>query len=379
MGPLAGYRIIEIAGIGPGPFGAMCLADMGAEVIRVGRQDGSQFHSDSPRLDFLNRGKRSICVDLKQPEGIEVVLKLVETADALVEGFRPGIMEKLGLGPEVCLARNPRLVFGRMTGWGQEGPLAQRAGHDINYIALSGALHAMGRAGEKPAIPLNLVGDFGGGGLLLAYGVVCALLEAQKSGEGQVVDAAMVDGASLLMTSIFAAHQAGYWSAQRGTNMLDSGAFFYEVYETADGRHVSLGAIEPQFYAQLMQRLGFAADDIPPQFDPAQWPALKAKVAARVREKTRDEWCAIFDGSDACYAPVLAMDEITGHPHHRARGSFPEQQGVWQPRPAPRFSRTAAQHSPKAVPSGADTLALLQALGYSQTDIDALRGRGAVS
>ncbi|MBW2400859.1 MAG: CoA transferase, partial [Deltaproteobacteria bacterium] len=275
MGPLQGTRIIEISGLGPGPFAAMVLADMGADVIRIERPGGGTFPTGPS--DLVNRGKRCICVNLKKPAGVDIVLRLVEGADALVEGFRPGVTERLGIGPDTCLERNPRLVYGRMTGWGQEGPLAQEAGHDINYVSLTGALHAMGRRGEKPAIPLNLVGDFGGGGLLMAFGVVCALLEAKGSGRGQVVDAAMVDGASLLLTSIYGAQQAGWWSEERGTNMLDSGAHFYEVYETADGKWVSIGSIEPQFYASLVERLGLEGVDLPEQLDQSQWPALKER------------------------------------------------------------------------------------------------------
>lgn len=377
MGPLRGMRVIEIAGMGPGPFAAMVLADMGADVIRVDRPGGGLFASGAAS-DLLSRGKRSICVDLKQPGGVEVVLQLVEGADALVEGFRPGVVEKLGIGPEACLARNPRLVFGRMTGWGQEGPLAQEAGHDINYIALSGVLHAIGRRGEAPAIPLNLIGDFGGGGLLLAFGVVCAMLEARTSGEGQIVDAAMVDGAALLMASLYGAHQAGFWSDERGTHLLDSGAPFYEVYETADGRWISIGSIEPQFHASLLERLGLTEESLPDQMDQQAWPALKVRFAEIFKTKTRDEWCRIFDGSDACFAPVLAMSEVHAHPHHVARDTFHEIHGVRQPRPAPRFSRTAPAVGRPPAAVGAHTEEILRETACSPAEIASLRESGAI-
>jgi alpha-methylacyl-CoA racemase len=376
MGPLHGTRIIEISGLGPGPFAAMVLADMGADVIRVERPGGGTFPTGP--ADLVNRGKRCICVDLKKPEGVDVVLRLVEGADALVEGFRPGVTEKLGIGPDACLERNPRLVYGRMTGWGQEGPLAQEAGHDINYVSLTGALHAMGRRGEKPAIPLNLVGDFGGGGLLMAFGVVCALLEAKGSGRGQVVDAAMVDGASLLLTSIYGAQQVGWWSEERGTNMLDSGAHFYEVYETADGKWVSIGSIESQFYASLVERLGLEGVDLPQQMDQSQWPALKERLAGIFKTKTRDQWCTVFENSDACFAPVLAMSEAHEHPHNAARGAFALNDGVRQPRPAPRFSRTDADLGIGPAKLGEHTDEVLAEAGFSSDEIASLRDVGAV-
>ena len=365
MGPLSGIRIVEIAGIGPGPFAAMLLADMGAEVIRVERPGGNMFSGDLTQLDFLNRGKRCLCADLKTPGGIDVVKRLLKSADAMLEGFRPGVMEKLGLGPDDCLALNDKLVIGRMTGWGREGPLAMRAGHDINYIAVAGALHPIGRAGEKPVIPLNLVGDFGGGGMLLAYGMVCALLESKMSGKGQVVDAAMVDGAALLMTSIFAASQTGFWSEQRGTNMLDSGAPFYEVYETADGKYMAVGAIESQFYQVFVERLGLK-ESLPNQYDVEQWPVMKEQIQAAFLAKTRDEWTAIFEDSDACVSPVLEMREAKDHPHNRARASFVERDGIWQPRTAPRFSRTDGGEAGSAVSIGHDTRTILNELDYSE-------------
>lgn len=376
MGPLQGTRIIEISGLGPGPFAAMVLADMGADVIRIERPGGGTFPTGPS--DLVNRGKRCICVDLKKPEGIDIVLRLVEGADALVEGFRPGVTERLGIGPDACLELNPRLIYGRMTGWGQEGPLAQEAGHDINYVSLTGALHAMGRRGEKPAIPLNLVGDFGGGGLVLAFGVVCALLEAKSSGRGQVVDAAMVDGASLLLTSIYGAQQAGWWSEERGTNMLDSGAHFYEVYETADGKWVSIGSIEPQFYASLVERLGLAGVDLPEQLDQSQWPALKERLSGIFKTKTRDQWCSVFENSDACFAPVLAMSEAHEHPHNAARGAFPVNDGVRQPRPAPRFSRTEADLGAGPAKLGEHTDEVLAEAGFSNDEIASLREAGAI-
>jgi alpha-methylacyl-CoA racemase len=379
MGPLQGLTIIEIAGIGPGPFAAMLLADMGANVIRVERPGGSMFTAaHNPKLDFLNRNKRCISINLKHPDGVETVLTLLEKAAALLEGNRPGVMERLGLGPEVCLARNPALVYGRMTGWGQEGPMAKEAGHDINYIALSGALHPIGRAGEKPAIPLNLVGDFGGGGLMLAYGMVCALLEAKNSGSGQVVDSAMIDGAATLMASTFAACQVGFWSEERGTNLLDSGSHFYEVYETADGKYISLGSIEPQFYAALLDKLGDDAKYFENQFDAENWPAMKDRMSGIIKRKTRDEWDEIFAGADVCYAPVLSMSEVRHHPHHQARGSFLDDGEVWQPAPAPRFSRTRGEVHSSAAEIGEHTQDIMREFGFSEEQITAQLESGAV-
>ncbi len=381
MGPLEGITIIEIVGLGPAPFAAMLLADLGADVIRIDRPGGGTFGDhDKPELDLLNRGKRSVCVNLKTEEGVETVLRLLETADGLLEGFRPGVMEKLGLGPDTCLARNAKLVFGRMTGWGQSGPLAQTAGHDINYVSLAGAVHAMGRAGEKPAIPLNLVGDFGGGGLMLAFGVVSAILEAQRSGQGQVVDAAMIDGAATLMTSVFAAYQANFWSDQRGTNMLDSGAHFYEIYETADHKYVSIGAIEPQFYAELLQRLGASAqEDFSNQFDIANWPAMKERMSTLIKQKTRDEWDELLEGSDACYAPVLSLDEVRHHSHHRQRATFIDDGEVWQPAPAPRFSRSHAEIKNSPAKLGQHTQEVLLEYDFSSEEIQAYLDRGILA
>ncbi len=373
MGPLEGITIVEIVGLGPAPFAAMLLADMGANVIRIDRPWGGTFGDhQKPQLDLLNRGKRSVCVNLKTEEGVETVLRLIEQADGLVEGFRPGVMEKLGLGPDVCAARNEKLVFGRMTGWGQNGPLAQAAGHDINYVSLAGAAHAIGRAGEKPAIPLNLVGDFGGGGLMLAFGMVCAILESRRSGLGQVVDAAMIDGAAALMTSVFAAFQADFWSDQRGTNMLDSGAHFYEIYETADQKYVSIGAIEPQFYAELLRRLGGRAEaDFANQYDIASWPAMKEQMAELIKQKTRDEWDELLAGSDVCYAPVLSMAEVRHHEHHRERGTFIDDGDVWQPAPTPRFSRSQAEITRSPAVLGQHTREVLLEYGFAADEINA--------
>lgn len=380
MGPLEGVRVVELAGIGPGPFCAMVLADMGAEVLRVDRPDRVRpGRPERPPLDLLGRGRRSAAIDLKHPEGAAALLRLVERADVLVEGFRPGVMERLGLGPDVCLERNPRLVYGRMTGWGQEGPLAHAAGHDINYIALAGALHAIGRRGEPPVPPLNLVGDFGGGGLLLAFGIVCALYERERSGRGQVVDAAMVDGAALLMTMFFGMRAAGFWSDERGTNLLDTGAHFYEVYETADGRYVALGPIEPQFYRELLEKLGLADDPaFAAQMDRSRWPELKERLAAIFRTRTREEWCALLEGTDACFAPVLSLEEAPRHPHNVARGTFVEFEGVVQPAPAPRFGRTRPElRRPPAHP-GEHTEEALRDWGFAPEEIEKLRAAGAI-
>ena len=374
MGPLAGLRFIELAGIGPGPFCGMMLSDMGAEVIRIDRKSGA---AKAP-IDVLARNRRSIAVDLKQPEGVATVLKLVESADALFEGFRPGVTERLGLGPKDCMSRNPKLVYGRMTGWGQEGPMAQAAGHDINYIGLAGALHGIGRAGERPVPPLNLVGDFGGGGMLLAFGLVCAILEAQKSGKGQVVDAAMVDGAASLMSMFFSMAASGAFTDQRGTNLLDGGAHFYDTYETKGGEYICIGSIEPQFYAELVDKAGLDPEQFKPQMDSGQWPALKAELARVFKTKTRGEWCEIMEGSDVCFAPVLSIFEAPEHPHAKARNSFVEVDGVVQPAPAPRFDRSQPQVQHGARAPGADTSSILADYGFSQADIDQLVAAGTV-
>jgi alpha-methylacyl-CoA racemase len=380
-GPLAGVKVVEIAGIGPGPFAAMLLADLGADVIRVDRAQAvspDAAASDRPHWDLLNRGRRSIGVDLKNPDGVGTVLRLVEKADALVEGFRPGVAERLGIGPDDCLARNPRLVYGRMTGWGQDGPYAQAAGHDINYIALAGALHPIGRSGQAPVPPLNLVGDFGGGGMLLAFGVVCALLESRSSGQGQVVDAAMVDGAAVLMTMFHSMRAIGMWADERGTNLLDTGAHFYDVYETADGGYVSVGSIEPQFYAELRRLAGLEADEWNAQMDRSAWPTLKEKLAAVFRTKTRDEWCSIMEHTDVCFAPVLSLAEAPQHPHNVARGTFVDVAGTVQPAPAPRFSRTPGSIERPPAQPGQHTDEALADWGFPADDIAKLREAGAV-
>jgi alpha-methylacyl-CoA racemase len=377
MGPLEGFRLLEIAGIGPGPYCAMVLADMGAEVVRIVRPGPDPFAS-RPSHDLLSRGRRSVCVDLKRPEGVDTVLRLAERADGLFEGFRPGVMERLGLGPDVCFARNPGLVYGRMTGFGQEGPLAQAAGHDINYIALAGVLAHIGRAGQPPTPPINLIGDFGGGGLLLAFGMVCALLERTRSGKGQVVDAAMVDGAAALMTIFHGAQQSGFWKDAAGTNMLDSGAPWYDAYETADGKYVSIGSIEPQFYAELLAKTGLDAEALPDQNDPAGWPALRERLSKLFKSRTRDAWCDALEGSDACFAPVLTMSEARAHPHAAARGSFVDVAGVAQPRPAPRFSRTDSGVSRPPSVAGADTDEVLGAWGFEAAEIASLRDAKAI-
>ena len=380
-GPLQGYRIIEIAGIGPGPFAAMLLSDLGAEVIRVDRAQAVRGPlPDSPHYDILLRGRRNIAIDLKQADGVEALLSLVESADALIEGFRPGVMERLGVGPEACLARNPKLVFGRMTGWGQEGMYGQAAGHDINYIALAGALAHFGRAGERPTPPLNMVGDFGGGGMFLALGVVAALLEAQKSGKGQVVDTAMVDGTAILMTMFWAMKNVGLFDENApGTNLLDTGAHFYDVYECNDGKYVSLGSIEPQFYAELMRLTGLEGDpEFSKQMDKSQWPHLKSRLAEVFRTKSQADWCAIMEATDVCFAPVLTMSEAAHHPHNIERRTFVEHAGVVQPAPAPRFSRTQGELSSPPAHAGQNSREVLELCGFSAEKIEQLLASGAV-
>ncbi len=381
MGPLQGVKIIELTGLGPGPFAAMMLSDMGAEVIRIDRSSAVRGGDPAtPPLDPLARGRRSIGVDLKNPDGVETVLSLVEDADVLMEGFRPGVAERLGLGPNVCLARNSRLVYGRMTGWGQDGPYASAAGHDINYIALAGALESIGHAGQKPTVPLNLVGDFGGGGMYLAFGIACALFESQRSGEGQVVDAAMVDGAASLMNMFWGMKAMNFWGPDRGTNMLDTGAPFYDVYECSDGKFVSIGSIEPQFYAELLELSGLGdVAGFDQQMNSAEWPAMKEQVAAVFKAKSRDEWCTIMEHTDVCFAPVLSMEESTKHPHMVERGTFVEVGGVTQAGPAPRFSRTKAKiQGPPAHP-GQHTDEVLASFGFAEARIAELRASGAIS
>lgn len=379
MGVLSGYKVVEFAGIGPAPMCAMLLSDMGAEVLRIDRaEDANLGIPTEAKYGVLNRGRRSVAIDLKKKEGAEVALKLIEKADALIEGFRPGVMERLGLGPDVCLARNPRLVFGRMTGWGQDGPLAHAAGHDINYIALTGALHSIGRKGQAPVPPLNLVGDFGGGGVYLALGVVAGILETQKSGKGQVIDVAMTDGASSLMAAIYGLRAAGRWTDERGENILDTGSHYYDVYETSDKKYVSIGSIEPKFYADLLRLSGLQHEELPRQQDRQAWPALKERVAKIFKTKTREEWCTIMEGSDVCFAPVLNMQEAPNHPHNRQRGTFVEIDGVIQPAPAPRFARTpSAIQRPPAVP-GEHTDEALRDWGLSAAELKQLHGNGTI-
>jgi len=379
-GPLQGIKVVELAGIGPAPMCAMLLADLGAEVIRVDRLAPADLGIDSGRqYNLLERSRRSIAVDLKSAEGVEVVLKLVEQADALIEGFRPGVTERLGLGPDVCLARNPRLVYGRMTGWGQDGPMALAAGHDINYIALTGVLDAIGTSGGQPVPPLNLVGDFGGGALYLAFGVLAGLLEARTSGQGQVIDAAMVDGAASLLTAIYGMYGAGSWQLERGTNILDTGAHFYGTYECADGKWISIGSIEAKFHAELLEKLGLEESDIPDRMDRSRWVEHKKRLTELFLSKTRDEWCEIMEGSDVCFAPVLSMAEAPSHPHNVARGTFVEVDGVVQPGPAPRFSRTPGQVQSPPPDPGQHTEAILADWGWSPDQISALRSAGAIA
>ncbi|QNA90377.1 CoA transferase [Massilia sp. Dwa41.01b] len=381
-GPLAGIKVIEMVGIGPCPFAAMMLSDMGAEVIRIDRKAKPGADNPFPMLgtkfDVMARGRRSLALDLKHPEARETVLRLVEQADILIEGFRPGVMERLGLGPDACQARNARLVFGRITGWGQTGPLAQSAGHDLNYIALSGMLHAMGRADTPPAPPLNLVGDFGGGAMMLAFGVVCAALEAKTSGKGQVVDAAMTDGSSLLGAMMYGLRAFGSWNDRREANMLDGGAPFYDTYACHDGKFLSVGAIEPQFYAQLLELTGASDPDFRKQWSQKRWPELKAKFAALFATRTRDEWCALLEGTDACVAPVLDMQEAPLHPHNAARASFIEIDGVPQPAPAPRFSRTQPEAGQAAAAPGEHSAAVLADWGFPADAIETLKNAGVI-
>jgi alpha-methylacyl-CoA racemase len=387
-GPLAGIRVLEIAGLGAGPFCGMMLADLGAEVIRIGRTSEVErgaglpallgIRDADPAVNVLDRGRRSIAVDLKRDEGRELVLSLVESADALFEGFRPGVMERLGLGPEECHARNPRLAYGRLTGWGQDGPYAHTAGHDINYIALSGALGSFGSRGGPPVPPLNVLGDFAGGGMLLAVGLLAALLEARTSGIGQVVDASMVDGSALLMAMMYGLLGAGAWIDERGENFNGGAAQFYNVYETADGQFVSIGAMEPQFYTELLERLGVASDGSE-QWDRSAWDRMQKQLADVLRQRTRDEWCELLEGSDACFAPVLGLAEAPQHPHNVHRGTFVRVGGVIQPGPAPRFSRTAAAAPDAPCVPGRDTRAVLEAAGLPPERIDELRRLGVVA
>jgi len=386
MGPLEGVRVVELAGIGPAPFCAMLLSDMGAEVIRVDRASNVG-HDDSRvggpageehRFNLLARGRRNIAVDLKNPAGVAAVLRLIDRADALVEGFRPGVMERLGLGPSVCLPRNPRLVYGRMTGWGQDGPIAQVAGHDINYIALSGVLHTIGEADRPPVPPLNLVGDFGGGALYLAMGVLAGIISARVSGKGQVVDCSMVEGSASLMTMMYAALASGAWVEERGHNRTDGGAHYYHVYETKDGEYVSVGSIEPQFYALLLKHTGIEGEVLPEQTDRATWPAMQERLARIFKTKTRAEWTEIMQKTDICFAPVLRMSEALTHPHNRHRASFIEIDGIAQPAPAPRFRGTPSQVQRPPARIGEHTDAVLRDWGFVADEIASLHQSGAI-
>lgn len=377
-GPLGDVTVTEIAGIGPAPFCGMVLADLGARVVRVDRIGAASMPIGSIDNDVLNRGKQSIAVDLKHPDGADVVLRLAAGSDALIEGFRPGVTERLGIGPAQCLARNPRLVYGRMTGWGQEGPMAPMAGHDIDYIALSGALHSIGPA-EEPVPPLNLVGDFGGGGMLLALGVLAGIVGARAGGEGQVVDAAMIDGSALLMASHHGFLADGWWVPRRESNLLDGAAPFYTTYRTSDGEHVAVGALEPQFFSALLEGLDLSPDDVGPQNDREGWAAMREKLAERFATRTRDEWAEHFAGTDACVAPVLSMTEARSHPHNAARGTFVDVDGVSQPAPAPRFSRTPTEVDRGPSAPGADTDAVLSAAGLNAREISRLRASGAIA
>ena len=379
MGPLHGLRVVELASIGPGPMCAMLLADLGADVMRIDRLEPSGLGVPvHPRFDVNGRSRRSVALNLKAEAGVEAALRIVERADVLIEGFRPGVAERLGLGPADCHARNPRLVYGRMTGFGQTGPLAQAAGHDLNYIALPGALDAIGPAGGPPVPPLNLVGDYGGGALYLAFGLMAALFERQTSGRGQVVDAAMVDGAASLMSMFHGLLAAGGWSGPRGGNLLDGGAPFYGVYETADGQHVSIGSLEPKFYAEMIRRLGLDEKFLRLQGDVSQWPALRQAIAAAVRERTRDEWSALLEGTDVCFAPVLKLGEAHLHPHAVARGTYVEVAGVVQPGPVPRFDRSVPDPPRPAPETGAHTAEVLAECGFTDDDIARLRTSGVI-
>jgi alpha-methylacyl-CoA racemase len=379
MGPLAGVRVVELAGIGPAPFCCMLLADMGADVLRVDRPTPSDLGVGiPPRLDLLNRNRRSVVIDLKSPRGVQAALRLIGAADILIEGFRPRVTERMGLGPEECQRVNPRLVYGRMTGWGQDGPLSSAAGHDLNYIALSGALHLIGRKGQHPSIPLNLLGDFGGGALYLAMGVLAALIEARSSKKGQVVDAAMVDGVASLLAMSYSMKQMGAWKNERGSNILDSGAPYYDVYETKDGKYISVAAIEKRFYMQLIEMIGLKDEPLPEQNDRDGWDTIRLRFAEVFKTKTREEWCAILEGSDACFAPVLDMDECTRHSHMAGRKTFIEFNGVLNPAPAPRFGRTVCElRLPPPIP-GENSVEVLGDWGFNENEIQSLKAEGVV-
>ncbi|WP_269619864.1 CaiB/BaiF CoA transferase family protein [Zhongshania sp. BJYM1] len=374
MGPLTGLRVIEIEGLGPAPFCGMMLADMGAEVISITRKSSSKARP----AEVSERGKKSIAVNLKSAEGVEIVLKLCATADALIEGFRPGVAERLGIGPEDCMARNPKLVYGRMTGWGQTGPLSQAAGHDINYISLSGALHGIGRKGARPVPPLNLVGDFGGGGMFLAFGLMCAIFESSRSGHGQVIDVSMVEGSAALMHMMYAWMASNRWRDERGVNLLDGASYFYDSYETADGKYVSIGSLEPQFFELLLEKAELDPAEFSTQSDESKWPELKAKLTAVMKRKTRDEWCDVMEGSDVCFAPILSMNEAPEHPHNKFRESYLRTDGVLQAAPAPKFSRTAPSVPASPPAAGSNTRDVLSGLGYSNEQIAQLAEQGVL-
>jgi len=375
MGPLKGIRVIEMAGIGPGPFCAMMLSDMGAEVVRIDRLSHKGAGS---RANVLNRGRRSLALDLKTPQGVETTLALIDEADVLIEGFRPGVMERLGLGPEPCLERNPKLVYGRMTGWGQSGPLAQAAGHDINYISIAGALGAMGYADRPPAPPLNLVGDFGGGAMYLLSGVLAALIERSNSGQGQVIDAAMTDGTASLLSPFFGLMAMNLWTTDRSSNKLDGGAHYYGSYECKDGKHISIGSIEPQFYALLLEKCEITDESFLAQQDQSGWPDLRNKLETLFKTKTRDDWCAIMEGTDVCFAPVLNLKEASHHPHNEARATYVDFEGVTQPAPAPRFSRTQGEIQSSAALAGEHSEQVLRDWGLDETRIDELKVAAAI-
>jgi len=375
MGPLKGIRVIEMAGIGPGPFCAMMLSDMGAEVVRIDRLNQK---GKGSRANVLNRGRRSLALDLKNPQGVETALTLIEQADVLIEGFRPGVMERLGLGPEICLQRNPKLVFGRMTGWGQSGPLAQAAGHDINYISIAGALGAMGYSDRPPAPPLNLVGDFGGGAMYLLSGVLAALVERGNSGQGQVIDAAMTDGTASLLSPFFGLMAMNMWTTDRFRNKLDGGAHYYSSYECGDGRHISIGSIEPQFYALLLEKCEITDEAFLAQQDQAAWPELRVKLEALFKTRSRDQWCKLLEGTDVCFAPVLDLKEASQHPHNKARGTYVDFEGVIQPAPAPRFSRTPSAIPSAAALAGEHSEQILQDWGFDTAQIAELKTLAAI-